>query len=84
MTADLATIRQRAREHQEEIDLALVYLTCQQLAKRWQIHASTVRAIPRDLLPYKEIGNGRHLRHRRYHPKDVEAYEARDRGEGAA
>jgi hypothetical protein len=77
---DLATIRQRAREHQDDLDLALVYLTPQDLTKRWQVSITTVKAIPRDELPYKEIGRGVHLKRRRYNPLDVEAFESRDRG----
>ncbi len=79
MTTDLATIRARAAEHQDALDLAVRYLTPQHLAARWLCSVSTVKAIPRDELPYKEIGRGRLLKRRRFHPDDVAAYEARDR-----
>lgn len=79
----LQEIRARARSHQAEIDLSVVYFTVQKLAARWDIAESTVRDIPRDQLPYKEFGKKR-LKRRRYHPADVFAYEERDRQAEAA
>jgi len=79
---DLAVLRSRAAAHQDEIDLSIRYLTPSQLAARWQVSVSTVRDIPRDDLPYTEIGRGRLHRRRRYHPGRVAEYEVR-RGRGA-
>jgi hypothetical protein len=77
--SDLAAIRARAAEHETDLDRDVRYLTAAQLAERWSCHASTVRDIPRDELPYLEIGGGRAKHHRRYRPSDVAAYEARSR-----
>jgi hypothetical protein len=82
MSASLQPIRERARAHQAEIDLAAVSYTVQDLAARWKIAESTVRDIPRDRLPYMEFGRGRKLKRRRYHPADVLAYEASEREKG--
>jgi hypothetical protein len=79
MAASLQPIRERARAHQADLDLAVSYFTVQKLAARWDIAESTVRDIPREQLPYKEFGRGIKLKRRRYHPDDVLAYEARDR-----
>lgn len=79
MASALQPIRERARAHQAEIDLSVVYLTIQKLAVRWDVAESTVRDIPRSLLPYKEFGRGRKLKRRRFHPDDVLAFEASDR-----
>jgi len=76
MTASLAPYRERARAHAAEIDLSIVYLTVNDLAKRWKVSPSTVRDIPRDLLPYTEFGSGVKLKRRRYHPDDMIAFEA--------
>ena len=75
----LEQLRERARLHQEELDLALMYVTVNDLAKRWKVAPSTVRAISREELPYKEFGRGRQLKRRRYHPDDVAAFEAASR-----
>lgn len=79
MATSLQPYRDRARLHQQEIDLKLVYLTVSDLAKRWHLAPSTVRDIPREDLPFKEFGKGTKLKRRRYHPDDVIAYEANDR-----
>lgn len=80
MTApNLQQYRDRAREHQVELELKIKYFTPQKLADRWEISVSSVRDIPRELLPYKEFGAGRILKRRRYHPDDVFAFEATDR-----
>lgn len=79
MATSLQPYRDRARLHQEELDLKLVYMTVNDLAKRWHVAPSTVRDIPRDELPYKEFGKGTKLKRRRYHPDDVLACEATDR-----
>jgi len=79
-TPALSMLRARAAVHEADLDQDLVYWKPQELADRWQCSPSTVKAIPRDELPFREIGRGRKLRRRRYHPADVERYEARDRG----
>lgn len=78
----LTTIRERAIEHEREIESAR-WFTPQRLADRWSVSASTVYEIPRDQLPYKEFGAGKKLKRRRYHPDDVAAFEAAGRLPGA-
>lgn len=73
---DLAEIRARAAEHEEEIE-SLRWLRASQLADRWGISETTVREIPFDELPYREFGKGQKLKRRRYRPDDVAAYEAK-------
>lgn len=79
MADDLTAIRDKARAHQHALDVAMRYWTVSLLAKRWDVSASTVRGIPRDELPYMEMGQGRHLKRRRYAPADVLAYETAKR-----
>jgi hypothetical protein len=79
MATSLQEFRDRARVHQDDLDLRIKYFTPQKLAERWELAVSTVRDIPRDLLPYKEFGSGPKLKRRRYHPDDVLAFEALDR-----
>jgi hypothetical protein len=81
MTADLAVIRQRAREHQEEIDLAVRFLSPKALAERWDVSVTAVLSIPSDELPFTVINAGKVKHHRRYSPDAVLAYE-RLRSEG--
>lgn len=82
MSIDLLTYRERARAHQAELDVGVIYLKPRQLAARWQVSLGTVYAIPSDLLPWKPFGRGTVKQQRRYHPADVEAFEAMDRGAG--
>jgi hypothetical protein len=77
--SDLDALRAKAREHQQHLDRNTVYLDVQQLAKRWGVSPTTVRAIPALLLPYMHNGNGLQREHRRYHPDDVTTYEAKSR-----
>lgn len=77
--SDLAAIRARADAHESDLDMGTTMLTPAQLAERWACHVSTIRDIPRDELPYLELGSGRTRHYRRYHPRDVAAYEARHR-----
>lgn len=81
MPLDLLTYRERAKAHQTELDAAVIYLKPKQLAARWQVSLGTVYAIPSDMLPWKPFGRGTVKQQRRYHPADVEAFEAMDRGE---
>lgn len=74
----MATIRSRAREHQEELE-SVRWFTPERLAARWEISETTVREIARDQLPYKEFGSGTQKKRRRYHPDDVAAFEASGR-----
>jgi hypothetical protein len=78
MAADdrMARIRREAARHQAELE-ALRWLTPEALRARWHVSAKTVRSIPRDVLPYLELGSGTARKRRRYNPADVEAYEAR-------
>jgi hypothetical protein len=78
--SDLATIRQRAREHQEEIDLAVRFLSPKAVAERWGVSVTAVLRIPRDELPFTVINAGKVKHHRRYAPADIVAYETRRRG----
>ena len=75
--ADLTAIRAKARAHQQELDEPR-WLSIADLARRFGVSQSTVRAIPADELPYKEFGRGLKHRRRRYRVSDVEAYEASD------
>jgi hypothetical protein len=79
MGTSLQGYRDRARLHQEELDLSVKFFTPAKLAARWDVSLSTVRDIPREELPYKEFGAGTKLKRRRYHPDDVVAFEATDR-----
>jgi hypothetical protein len=74
---DLIVVRARARKHQEALDEPK-WLSTAQLAARWGIGQSTVRAIPADELPWKEFGRGLKHRRRKYRLENVEAYEAID------
>jgi hypothetical protein len=71
----LSAIRERAAEHEAELDADVVYFTIQDLAARWRLATGTVRAISRERLPYKEFGSGHYRKRRRYHPRDVHAFE---------
>ena len=75
--ADLVEIRARAKKHQEELDEPK-WLSTGDLAKRWGLGESTVRAMPATELPWKEFGRGVNRRRRRYRLADVESYEAVD------
>lgn len=78
----LSIVRERAKQHAEDLDAA-TWLTVSDLAARWRVSRATVRAIPRDVLPFKEFGGGQKLHRRRYHPATVAAYEADGRVPGA-
>jgi hypothetical protein len=78
--ADLAVIRQRAREHQAEIDLAVRFLSPKAVAERWGVSVSAVLSIPPEELPFTVINAGKIKHHRRYDPADVLDYETRRRG----
>ncbi len=71
----IETIRARARAHEEDLE-ALRWLRPQQLADRWGLAVTTIYSIPRDELPYKQMGKGKKFPRRRYHPDAVAAYEA--------
>ncbi|HEY9225217.1 MAG TPA: hypothetical protein VIP11_01135 [Gemmatimonadaceae bacterium] len=76
----LDVLASRAQRHQDEIDRDVVFFTIADLAKRWRCVKSTVREIPFDQLPWKNLGRGLIRESRRYHRADVEAYE--NAGEG--
>lgn len=75
MSRHLTELRMKAQAHQDEIDRQ-AWFTPQQLAARWAVSVSTVKAIPFDLLPYKQHGRGIKHRRRRYAPEAVAAYES--------
>jgi hypothetical protein len=75
MAADMSEIRQRAKQHEEEI-ASVQWFTPSELAARWHVALSTVHAIPIAQLEYKEFGQGEKLKRRRYRAEWVEAYEA--------
>lgn len=80
-TKTLAQLRAEAREHAKQL-AAVRYVTVQDLAARWGIDDDTVREIPRKALPYLPFGKSGKIR--RYDPRDVEAYEAREKAGEAA
>jgi hypothetical protein len=69
----LAELRALAAEHGRQIE-AVTWLRVNDLAVRWAVSPNTVRAVPREQLPYLLFGRSRQ---RRYDPRDVEAFEAR-------
>lgn len=73
---DLAEIRARARQHQDELEKNARFLTIAALAARWGVGKTTVRAIPFADLPWRNLGRGLVRESRRYDPADVDAYEA--------
>lgn len=68
-------LRAMAREHGRQIE-AVHWISVQDLAKRWSVSVVTVRGISRDKLPYLALGK---TRVRRYDPRDVEAFEEREK-----
>ena len=76
-------LRAKAEAHQAYLDRNTKYFTVDDLRRRWACAASTVRAIPRTVLPWKNVGRGLVKESRRYHPDDVYAYEQRDRERAA-
>jgi hypothetical protein len=56
-------------------ELGVRFFSVLELARRWGVSPNTVRIIPRDELPFLELGGGQNLRRRRYHPADVIAFE---------
>ena len=81
MPDDLSLYRERARAHERTLDVSMRFLTVQQLAERWGVAETTVRAIPFDALPWTPAGRGAKRHHRRYDPADVLAYELARRDE---
>lgn len=73
---DLAQIRARAQQHQDELDRDLCFLTIAALARRWGTSKTTVREIPFADLPWRNLGRGLVRERRRYDPADVDAYES--------
>jgi hypothetical protein len=72
---DLTALAERAQRHQDELDRDVKFFTIADLAKRWRCAKSTVRDIPFDDLPWKNLGRGLQREARRYHPQDVVAFE---------
>lgn len=67
----VAEMRAGAADHARQLD-SVRWLGVKDLVLRWGIAKATVRAIPRDRLPYLLFGESNV---RRYDPRDVEAYE---------
>ena len=78
----LAEIRERGRDHAEELD-SVQWFTPAMLAHRWNVSETTVRAIPAGELPYRVFGAGEKLKRRRYRPADVAAFETHRVGSAA-
>jgi hypothetical protein len=76
-TPTLEVLRERAAQHQDELDRDVKFLRVAHLAQRWGYSATTIRAIPFADLPYLNLGQGLQREARRYRLVDVEAYEAR-------
>jgi len=74
--ADLTEQRAASRKHEREIQARTTWLDAALIAESWGVCQNTVRDIPRDELPYMELGRGAQKRRRRYDPADVAAYEA--------
>lgn len=74
----VAQLRADASEHARQIE-AVLWISAQDLAKRWGVSPVTVRAISREKLPYLQLGG---TRVRRYDPRDVEAFEDREKRGG--
>lgn len=72
----LDDLRAKAAAHQRYIDRNTRFLDVPMLAARWGCSPNTVRAIPTALLPFLNIGAGLQRERRRYHPDDIERYEA--------
>lgn len=73
MPNTLDQIRAEARAHAKQLE-AVRFVQVRDLAERWGMDVTTVRAIPRAHLPYLEYGKSNR---RRYDPRDVEEYERR-------
>jgi hypothetical protein len=73
-------LRARQREHARRLE-SVLFAKASELAARWNADVETVHAIPREKLPYMEIGKSKS---RRYDPRDVEAYEQAEKQPGAA
>lgn len=72
---NIAELRRQAREHAHQL-AAVRYLTVQDLAARWGVSEDVVRDLERKKLPYITLGQSRL---RRYDPRDVEAFEQREK-----
>jgi hypothetical protein len=73
--SDLDAIRAAAADHARQLE-AVRWLTVRELKARWGVSESLVRKIPRAKLPYITLGE---TSVRRYHPDDVERFEAEER-----
>lgn len=67
-------LRAEGADHNDEI-ASLKWYTVAELAKRWRLAQTTVRAIPIDELKFKEFGSGKKLKRRRYRSDWLESYE---------
>lgn len=72
---DLNEIRERALRHEAHLNRDTRFYTVSDLARRWHLSPTSVRAIARDLLPYIDVGLGEVRKARRYDPADVASFE---------
>lgn len=72
--------RTETLEHARQLE-AVNWVSAMQLARRWSVSAKTVRKISREKLPYLTLGESEV---RRYDPRDIEAYEDREKRGNAA
>jgi hypothetical protein len=75
MPPTLEEVRARTARHDAELDRNTKFFSVADLAKRWGVSVSTVRAIPRERLPWTNLGHGLVRELRRYHPDAVASYE---------
>lgn len=68
----IADLRAGAEAHARQLE-SIHWLGTKELMLRWGIAKETVRAIPREQLPYLLFGE---TNIRRYDPRDVEAFES--------
>jgi hypothetical protein len=76
MGTDMRELRAKAEAHQRRLDAESTFYTVQELAALLGCAPASVRAIPFARLPWTTIGRGARRQHRRYDPRDVEAYRA--------
>ena len=77
LTDRIRALQALAARHQDTLDKDTAFLSTAALARRWNCSVNTVRAIPRDDLPYLVLGGGLVRELRRYAPESVAAYEAK-------
>ncbi len=74
MTPTPEQLKARREAHEASLPNTRM-LSPQQLAARWGISVTSVKSIPETELRYKEFGQGKTLKRRRYREDWVQAYE---------